>query len=175
MDYSQRYFYLTRNFVPDYAQEFTHIQDDIYQHNRTGDLYRRRLLCDFGWGHEPGYERLPALSFDELISLIEYDPFPGKLPKLRRFLFSKKAYEIEYHVDAYMCMKGYSGYSRNITTYLFKKQYLLDHCNVINISTNDTDNFKQAVMFGYKNGIRSQYIGTSKDPYTVFRIHFAIM
>ena len=92
MEYSQRYFYITRNFVPDYSQEFTHIQDDIYKHNRTGDLYRRRLLCDFGWGHEPGYERLPALSFDELISLIEYDPFPGKLPKLRRFLFSKKEY-----------------------------------------------------------------------------------
>ena len=89
----------------------------------------------------------------------------------KEFLFSNEcvSYEIEYHVDAYMCMKGYSGYSRNITTFIFRKESLVGHCKVINISTNDTDDFKQAVMFGYMNGIRSQYRGTDKDPYAAFR------
>ena len=85
----------------------------------------------------------------------------------KEFLFSNScvAYEIEYHVDAYMSVKGNSGYSRNITTYFMSAKYLIDHCKVVNISTNDVGNFKQEKMFGYKNGIRECYKNTPDDPY----------
>ena len=88
------------------------------------------------------------------------------------FLFSNAcvSYEIEYHVDAYMCMKGFSGYSRNVTTLIFNKDYLIDHCKVVNISTRDVTNVKQALMFDYRNGIRSKYVGTDKDPYYITTI-----
>lgn len=72
MDYKTRYFFVTTNFVPDYSSEFIHVQGDRYRHSATGDLYRRRLLLDQGWGQEPGYEREPALSFRELICLITF-------------------------------------------------------------------------------------------------------
>lgn len=83
------------------------------------------------------------------------------------FLFSEEcvAYEIEYHVDAYMGAKGYSGYTRNVTTYMFSDDYLIEHCKTIDISTKDVYNTKQAIMFNYKSGIRSCYWYTEKDPY----------
>ena len=87
----------------------------------------------------------------------------------KEFLFSNKcvSYEIEYHVDAYMCMKGYNGYHRNITTYLYSKDSLIEHCKSVDISTKDVKNFKQRIMFGYYSGIRDCYKYTADDPYAM--------
>ena len=83
------------------------------------------------------------------------------------FLFSNEcvAYELEYHVDAYMTMQGYSGYTRNITTMLFGREELIEHCKEVDISVRDVDNKKQRLMFGYRRGIRDCYKGTDKDPF----------
>ena len=85
----------------------------------------------------------------------------------KEFLFSDKcvAYEIEYHVDAYMCAMGYSGYIRNITSFLFTKDQLKSHCEVVDIYTYDWNNFRQKTMFRYRAGIRKCYRGTDADPY----------
>ena len=72
MDQDNRYFFVTTNFLPAYDNEFIHIEGEIYQHKDSGKTYRRRLLYDFGWGQEPGYECVPALSFCQLIQLITY-------------------------------------------------------------------------------------------------------
>ena len=83
------------------------------------------------------------------------------------FLFSNDcvAYEIEYHTDAYMTMMGYTGYVRNVTTFLFSRESLIEHCRVIDISVKDVDNFRQRTMFGYRRGIRDCYRGTERDPF----------
>ncbi len=83
------------------------------------------------------------------------------------FLFSNEcvAYEIEYHFDAYMTMMGYTGYVRNVTTLLFSRESLIEHCSVIDISVKDVDNFRQRTMFGYRRGIRDCYKGTERDPF----------
>lgn len=83
------------------------------------------------------------------------------------FLFSNDcvSYEIEYHVDAYMCIKNYPGYSRHVSTYVFSKDELDVRCKQVDISTKDVFNLKQMVMFDYKSGIRSCYWYTEKDPY----------
>ena len=83
------------------------------------------------------------------------------------FLFTNKcvSYEIEYHTDGYMCMMGYKGYIRNITSFLFNKKKLIEHCRVIDISTKDVRNFRQRTMFNYKKGVRPQYRNTPKDPF----------
>ena len=75
----KRYFYITIHFVPDYEGKiFAKKQDDIYINVETGELYRKRLLYDFGWGQEKGFELIPELSFDELIQLVEQ---PMVVPK----------------------------------------------------------------------------------------------
>ena len=72
MDHSNRCFFVTANFLPTYDNDFIHIEGDIYQHKDSGKTYRRRLLYDFGWGQEPGYECVPALPFSQLIEFITY-------------------------------------------------------------------------------------------------------
>ena len=83
------------------------------------------------------------------------------------FLFHEKcvAYEIEYHIDAYMTLKGYKGYVPHVSVYLMPKDYLEKNCEEINISVNDVHNAKQASMFHYRKGIREIYRNTEKDPY----------
>lgn len=78
MNFSEKYFYITIHFMPKYEEEFTMIEKNIYQNNTNGKLYRKRLLYDFGWGQEPGFELLPILSFQELIQLVEYQWNPPK-------------------------------------------------------------------------------------------------
>lgn len=68
----KRFFYLTIHFSPDYEKTILlNRQDGFYIDVETGELYRKRLLYDFGWGQEPGFELMPQLSFDELVYLVE--------------------------------------------------------------------------------------------------------
>lgn len=68
----KRYFYITTHFYPDYEETvFSKHHDDIYVNTETGDIYRKRLLYDFGWGQENGFELMPQLSLEELIKLVE--------------------------------------------------------------------------------------------------------
>jgi len=68
----KRYFYITVHFSPDYeGTVFSKHQDDLYMNTETGEIYRKRLLYDFGWGQENGFELMPQLSFEELIQLVE--------------------------------------------------------------------------------------------------------
>lgn len=88
MECEKAYFYLTKNFTPNYAADFDHVENDIYRHKASGWLYKKRLLFDFGWGQESGYVCYPEPTFEELITLIEYIP-----PRIKRnpfALFSKK-------------------------------------------------------------------------------------
>ena len=49
----KRYFYITIHFSPDYEGKiFLKQQDGLYINAETGELYRKRLLYDFGWGQE---------------------------------------------------------------------------------------------------------------------------
>ena len=68
----KRYFYITLHFFPNYEGTVLLKQrDGLYMNVETGELYRKRLLYDFGWGQENGFELMPPLSFDELIQLVE--------------------------------------------------------------------------------------------------------
>jgi len=68
----KQYFYITIHFAPDYEETvFSKYRDDLYINTETGEIYRKRLLYDFGWGQEYGFEFIPRLSFEELIQLVE--------------------------------------------------------------------------------------------------------
>lgn len=71
MDLRKKYFYITINFSPNYNHVFKCIDGDIYINTLTGEQFRKRLLYDFGWGQETGFEKFPPLTFDELIVLVE--------------------------------------------------------------------------------------------------------
>ena len=84
----KQYFYITVHFFPKYeGTVFTKYQDNLYRNTETGKIYRKRLLYDFGWGQESGFELLPQLSFDDLIGLIEC---PRELPQKRFFQKNNK-------------------------------------------------------------------------------------
>ena len=68
----KRYFYITIHFSPQYeGSVLIKLKDNFYKEIKTGDIYYKRLLYDFGWGQENGFELLPQLSFNNLINLIE--------------------------------------------------------------------------------------------------------
>lgn len=95
MDREQKYFYITINFSPDYSKTFMHTENDIYTNVLTGEQFRKRLLYDFGWGQEPGFERNPSLTFYELIELVENSVVTTK----KRRLFAKRSREEMRHND----------------------------------------------------------------------------
>lgn len=68
----KRFFYITIHFSPDYEGTLlVNCQNNLYINTETGDIYRKRLLYDFGWGQESGFELMPQLTFDNLIELVE--------------------------------------------------------------------------------------------------------
>jgi hypothetical protein len=94
MNPQEKIFYVTINFSPIYDREFELVQEDIYKHIASGQLYRKRLLTDHGWGQEPGYIRFPEPSFEELISVLEY--VPERLKKRPFYFLSKELTELNY-------------------------------------------------------------------------------
>lgn len=81
----KRYFYTTIHFSPEYENTvLKKYRDDLYIDTHTEEIYRKRLLYDFGWGQESGYELLPELSFTDLITLVEQPP-----PVLKKKFFQR--------------------------------------------------------------------------------------
>ena len=88
----------------------------------------------------------------------------------RDFLFSEKCmtFELGYHVNAYMAATGHKGYPRHVSTLLFSKAALVEHCRSIEISTEDIASLRQRLMFGYRSGVRKSLRGTVEDPFRRF-------
>ena len=91
-----------------------------------------------------------------------YERYSGK-----PFLFSEAcvAYEIKYHLDAFMVIQGYGGYHRNMAAMLLPKTLSRSRGREIDISANDARDFKQRYIFHYKKGIRACYRNTPTDPF----------
>jgi len=85
----------------------------------------------------------------------------------REYLFGEScvAFEIAYHADAYFWARGLTEFGRHITTLLFRRDELLRHCEVIDISTDDVSIVRQRAMFGYAAGVRPCYRCTPSDPF----------
>ncbi len=85
----------------------------------------------------------------------------------KAFLFSDAcvAYEIKYHLDAYMVICGYGGYHRNMAAAILPGPLGTSRCKEIDISAGDARDLKQRIVFHYKKGIRDCYRGTKDDPF----------
>ena len=80
------YFYITIHFSPQYEGTlFEKLENGLYKNIQTGELYRKRLLYDFGWGQEEGFELLPPLSFSALIRLLEQPAVRLQKKRLRKY------------------------------------------------------------------------------------------
>lgn len=75
----------------------------------------------------------------------------------RDFLFSDDcvAFELGYHIDAFLWTRGYP-YPRHFTTRLFTRAFLDRHCRSVEIFEKDFRNLKQRVVFRYKKGLRGK-------------------
>ena len=87
------------------------------------------------------------------------------------FLFKNECveYEIEYHADTYMSLKGKKGYPKRLAAFARISnrisEMLEEHTKTIDIKTTDASNPVQNCLFGYRRGIRDQYKNTPRDPY----------
>ena len=91
----------------------------------------------------------------------EYRRLQGK-----DFLFSEQcvAWELKYHITAYLWALGYR-WPRHLSTWMLPKKSLIRHCRVVDISTSDARDLRQRLIFGYKKSVRKQYKGTRSDPF----------
>ncbi len=95
------------------------------------------------------------------------------------FLFSERCmtFELKYHLNAYLCVKGYRRL-RHVSTLLFRKPTIERKCRTVEIDTDDVYRRSQRLAFRYFFGIRKVYRQTARDPYAkklgsrCFRIPF---
>ena len=82
------------------------------------------------------------------------------------FLFSPRcmAFELRYHLNAYLCMKGFRRL-RHISTLLFSKADLERRCRTVEIDTNDAYRRGQRLAFRYFFGVDRSCRRTARDPY----------
>ncbi|MBR6430708.1 MAG: hypothetical protein IKS27_05805 [Oscillospiraceae bacterium] len=85
----------------------------------------------------------------------------------RDYLFTDRclAFEIAYHANAFFRAVGIPGYRRHVTTLLFSREALIEHCKVVDISTDDISVPRQRIMFRYRSGVRPAFRGTDADPF----------
>lgn len=96
-------------------------------------------------GREEAYRRIAD------VICAEYESRIG-----RELLFTEDcvAFELGYHINAYLWCKGFKGYPRHPTHLLFSRAALERHCRTVEISEADIRNFRQRTMFRYKKGMR---------------------
>jgi hypothetical protein len=86
------------------------------------------------------------------------------------FLFSAPcmAFEFRYHLNAYLCVKGFRK-MRHVTTLILKPARIERTCRSIEIDRNDVYRWSQRLLFRYFFGIRKGYRRTARDPYAALR------
>ena len=86
----------------------------------------------------------------------------------REFLFSEAcvAFELKYHLDAYLYTQGLRRL-RHVTTLLFSKARLARSCRTVEIDVRDAYLWKQRLMFRYFFGVRKALRRTPRDPYAL--------
>jgi len=65
------YFYITTDFSNKYKETlFEKVNENVYRHKVSNELFRKRAIYNFGDGQENGFEIIPPLGFTELIELV---------------------------------------------------------------------------------------------------------
>lgn len=82
------------------------------------------------------------------------------------FLFSERciAFEIRYHVNAYLWTRGLRR-TRHVSTLLLSRARIERTCHSIEIDKTDVYRKSQRILFRYFFGIRPAYRRTQSDPY----------
>ncbi len=82
------------------------------------------------------------------------------------FLFSVPCmtFELRYHLNAYLCVKGFR-HVRHVSTLLIGKDVIERKCRSIEIDAADVYRIGQRLAFRYFFGIRKPYRRTEHDPY----------
>ena len=86
----------------------------------------------------------------------------------RDFLFTEEcvAYEIGWHINAYLWTQGFKGYPRHVLTYAFSKEALDRHCRTVEVDEKDLHDLRQRLVFHYKKGLRKSRSAAEVRPET---------
>jgi len=82
------------------------------------------------------------------------------------FLFSPHCmtFELKYHLNAYLCVKGLRRV-RHVSTLLIPKRLLDRGCRTVELDVTDVYRLSQRLAFRYYFGIRRECRRTPRDPY----------
>lgn len=82
------------------------------------------------------------------------------------YLFTARcmAFEIRYHLNAYLWAKGARNL-RHVSTLLLRRAHIERSCRSIEIDRTDAYRWSQRLLFRYFFGIRKGYRRTARDPY----------
>jgi hypothetical protein len=82
------------------------------------------------------------------------------------FLFSVRCmtFELKYHLNAYLCVKGFR-HVRHVSTLLIPKRRLETACRTVELDETDVYRLSQRFAFRYFFGIRKELRRTDRDPY----------
>lgn len=163
MNLQTKIFYVTIHFSPKYDQEFELVQGDVYKHIATGQLYRKRLLVDHGWGQESGYVRFPEPTFEELIAILEY--VPERLKRHPFYFLSKELSELNYiyygniRGAVSVIMQDYvpeliDFLAEKVETKYFKNRYIRRHFREFSF---DGETFRKRQQIGRTVGSKPYY------------------
>lgn len=82
------------------------------------------------------------------------------------FLFSERCmtFELRYHLNAYLCVKGLR-HVRHVSTLPIPKRLLDRACRTVELDVTDAYRLSQRIAFRYFFGIRKELRRTDRDPY----------
>ena len=67
-----KFFMTSKHFEKQTPKDFGLVKIDVDLYIRLSDnsKWKPRNLCDFGWGHEMGFYRLPKLFYEDLVTVV---------------------------------------------------------------------------------------------------------
>ncbi len=127
----KQYYYLTTNFMPNYEKtKFEKVSDDVFV-LKNGDKYKKRLLYDWGWGQEFGFEILPKPSFETLIEIvINFRNTGFNLHKKRMNFYGAISVIMQDYVDEFIQFL-----SQKVHTDFFSNSYIRENFKFFSFSS----------------------------------------
>ena len=64
------------------------------------------------------------------------------------------AYELSWHISAFLWTQGFRGYHRPVAALPFSRASLARHCGTVEVDEKDVRDLRQRLVFHYKKGLR---------------------
>lgn len=112
-------YFVSTNFQPNLEKNFKKIENNVYILKHTNLKYRKRLLYDWGWGQELGFEIIPKPTFEELIVIVSNFDLTIRSNKLKMNFFGAISVIMQDYIEeliAFLAEKLQTDFFENTQT-----------------------------------------------------------